>query len=510
MDASRTGKLSPSGILLMVVSTIYRFQERAGSCVVEAMLSRSAPVFYGDLRSHERVPLPFSTFITSCKRLQNSDDGCGVCVGPEGGGLTEPSLDEACLPSVDSPHQVYLAQVPILNIENRERSQLETLREDIQMPKILKTKALTSINLWMNNAKSRSSTHYDPDHNLLCVVAGCKRVVLWPPSAIPSLYPMPIYSEASNHSSVDLENPDFSTHPRAKNSIVYSQKVILHAGDALFIPEGWSHQVDSDDLTIAVNFWWRSSIMSCIPEHTDAYYLRIILRRLVNTEMDQMLHWTSIGSGKSGEDASSQLADGQGHHERDLEEQSGNKELQGTDHKHEIMLHQMDPVPLQALHQLVSLVHDGVSIAGQNEQLQSTSTDGTVLNVKGECNKNVASNSFCLEDDQIAKVIWTLEPLQLQNVLLAMVHNFPRTLEALILHMLSPVAAEVLTRKFDEIDQQTRKEDRDEFYLAVYGVFDDQFAAMNSVLNGKESFARQAFKNVLDKYMGVNFEGQKL
>lgn len=37
---------------------------------------------------------------------------------------------------------------------------------------------------------------------------------------------------------------------------------------------------------------------------------------------------------------------------------------------------------------------------------------------------------------------------------------FPRTLEALILHMLSPIAAEVLTQKFDEIDQQTGEEDR--------------------------------------------------
>lgn len=30
---------------------------------------------------------------------------------------------------------------------------------------------------------------------------------------------------------------------------------------------------------------------------------------------------------------------------------------------------------------------------------------------------------------------------------------------------------------------------RNEFYQIFYGVFDDQFAAMNSILNGKESFA---------------------
>ncbi|KAI3832654.1 hypothetical protein MKW98_002200 [Papaver atlanticum] len=148
----------------------------------------------------------------------------------------------------------------------------------------------------------------------------------------------------------------------------------------------------------------------------------------------------------------------------------------------------MDTVSLQALHQLVSIVHDGVNIASQSEQLQSTP-------MEDESKKDVHPNSFCVEDDPVAKVIWTLEPLQLQNVLLGMVHNFPRT---------------VLTRKFDELDQLTSQENRDEFYQAVYGVFDDPFAAMSAVLKGKESFARQAFKNVLDKYLGVNFEGQKL
>lgn len=37
--------------------------------------------------------------------------------------------------------------------------------------------------------------------------------------------------------------------------------------------------MDSEDLTIAVNFWWRSDMMSGMPEHMDAYYLRRILKR---------------------------------------------------------------------------------------------------------------------------------------------------------------------------------------------------------------------------------------
>nr|CAB3474420.1 unnamed protein product [Digitaria exilis] len=41
---------------------------KVGSDVaVEAMMSDTGHVFYGDLRSHERVSVPFSTFIQSCK-----------------------------------------------------------------------------------------------------------------------------------------------------------------------------------------------------------------------------------------------------------------------------------------------------------------------------------------------------------------------------------------------------------------------------------------------------------
>lgn len=41
--------------IIEIILLAPQFQERVRSSVVEAMLSRSAPVFYGDLRSHERV-----------------------------------------------------------------------------------------------------------------------------------------------------------------------------------------------------------------------------------------------------------------------------------------------------------------------------------------------------------------------------------------------------------------------------------------------------------------------
>ncbi|KAM0998140.1 hypothetical protein FF1_007923 [Malus domestica] len=485
-------------------------QERVGLCVVEAMLSDSAPVFNGDIRSHERVPLQFSAFIGLCKKhMHHSEDGSGV--ESDRHGLLESSSEYDSKPYEDAPQQIYLAQIPIINTETEERVQLGSLREDIQTPVFLEDKVLVSINLWMNNAQARSSTHYDPHHNLLCVVSGRKQVVLWPPSASPMLYPMPIYGEASNHSSVPLENPNFSNYPRAQCLMQHSQKLFLQPGDALFIPEGWFHQVDSDDLTIAVNFWWRSNVALNMSEHMDAYYLRIILRRLTDREMDRVLPVPSLSEMENMKRHTGiVLKKGQvDHNDNALDQACERKDLKGKEVEQRFMSHVLEPLAVLALHELISLVHGHVNAAEQRQPVQSASTTASAANVKDECIKVVRQSSFSLEDDPVAKIFWTLHPITLKNVFLAMVKNFPRTLEALILHLLSPVGAEVLTRKFEGMDQLITEEERNNFYKAFYGAFDDQFAAMDAILNGKEVFAQQAYKNVLDKYLGVDWSGPK-
>ena len=65
----------------------------------------------------------------------------------------------------------------------------------------------------------------------------------------------------------------------------------LQAGDALFIPEGWWHQVDSDQTTIAVNFWWQSAFTKGLQQqaHMQQYYLRRTLDGLLDTERSSAL-----------------------------------------------------------------------------------------------------------------------------------------------------------------------------------------------------------------------------
>ncbi|CAO1946163.1 unnamed protein product [Urochloa humidicola] len=464
----------------------YLLEKVGRDVAVEAMMSNTGHVFYGDLRSHERVSVPFSTFIQSCKSYLNSKNAA-----------SDSSIDQeivekpTCSSSSENSEQVYLAQVSIMNAEKKQRCSLEVLREDVQEPIFLRGKSFSSINFWMNGAHLRSSTHYDPHHNLLCVVAGCKKVTLWPPSASPFLYPMPVYGEASNHSSVSIEEPDYLSYTRARYMKEYSERVILNRGDVLFIPEGWYHQVDSDDLTIAINFWWKSRIMTQMLEHMDAYYLRRILSRLVDKEMNIMVQKSPFCRSKDNTNI-----------------QAMDKALTGFqlfNLQKDSPLQTLEPSTVQALYELISLVHDSAEVVTQNYITEPTSSD-TSSNKRDKTKNAAADDSSLLDKDPVAKIILPVEPLELRSMVLAMVHTFPRTLEALVLNMLGPVGAEILTRKFDEIDQQSTKEEQTEFYKTFYSVFEDQYAAMDVLLNGKEVFSFQVFQNVLDKYLRVHVD----
>ena len=55
------------------------------------------------------------------------------------------------------------------------------------------------------------------------------------------------------------------------------------AGDALLIPEGWWHQVDSQAGTLAVNFWW--SPQPGKPPLPAPYLLRRTLQAMTEARM---------------------------------------------------------------------------------------------------------------------------------------------------------------------------------------------------------------------------------
>lgn len=112
--------------------------------------------------------------------------------------------------------------------------------------------------IWLGHA-SNVSCHYDTADNLACVVAGRRRFTLYAPELIDRLYVGPIdhtmagqpVSLAASAPPGDTRYPDFAAiRDRALT-------VELRAGDALYLPKLWWHQVEATaPFNGLVNYWW--------------------------------------------------------------------------------------------------------------------------------------------------------------------------------------------------------------------------------------------------------------
>lgn len=107
-----------------------------------------------------------------------------------------------------------------------------------------------------------------------------------------------------------------------------------------------------------------------------------------------------------------------------LDQSHERQDLQGKEQQHRSLLHDLQPCALQALHELVSLVHDHVNVSDLGQPMVSTSTSNSNVNVKDKYGKIMTTKLFCLEDDRVAKILWNLEAHAFQEVSLAMAVSF--------------------------------------------------------------------------------------
>jgi hypothetical protein len=112
--------------------------------------------------------------------------------------------------------------------------------------------------LWMSAKGTRSALHFDQTENLLVQVRGTKRLRLFPPDQSRFLYPHPPWSSLPQFSRVDLARPDLRRFPRLSRASGFVTNI--GPGDAVYIPSGYWHDVESEELTISLGFrWWRPS-----------------------------------------------------------------------------------------------------------------------------------------------------------------------------------------------------------------------------------------------------------
>jgi len=136
--------------------------------------------------------------------------------------------------------------------------------------------------LWVGNAVV-TRTHYDLNDNIACVVAGRRRFTLFPPDQTPNLYPGPYERTIGGVpvSMVDPDAPDLTRYPRFAEARKARIDVELGAGDALYIPYGWWHQVRSlTPFNVLVNYWWDAAAQADAPPADAFLHALLALRDL--------------------------------------------------------------------------------------------------------------------------------------------------------------------------------------------------------------------------------------
>ncbi|BBN16930.1 protein MpHDM8 [Marchantia polymorpha subsp. ruderalis] len=510
----------------------------AGDTHIQAITSKSGSVFYGHIKGHDRVSLKFGSFIDLILSESKMEKAVASEMLPQSAAKRSSNEDvhsleftkRECATTTDGladsrkahEMELYLAQVPIYSKEQEGETMLSPLMQDIELPSVLEGKDVWNINLWMSMKSSRSSTHYDPYHNILCVVAGEKKVSLWPPSAAPYLYPLPIHGEASNHSGVDMVVPNYNMHPLFKKAVQGAKVVTLRAGDALFIPEGWYHQVNNTGVTIAVNFWWPSKISLLLGSPMDGYILRRVISSLLDREKKRILedgidlctdrrgaHVTdsTCHSSKNTIKVIENLAEQ--HCTQDLKDEGPRRYRNYNVGKQQAKVEDLTDEETFHLRTLVTsaLGEMKTSPGADTKSAREQKVGGQSFQIEvdrneGQANKQQRPVEF--QDDPLCRVFANLEALSLQRVLLVMATQFPRSLRVLIMDALSPAAAELLTMKFEELDSYLEVPLQAKFYEQFYSVFESPEAVMAILLERKEAFAAQALQNVLSQFLGLS------
>jgi len=106
--------------------------------------------------------------------------------------------------------------------------------------------------MWFSSGGTKSVVHTDAVDNILCLFRGEKVFVMVDPDKYADR--VDIDHPEGAYSDIDVDNVDYDRYPGLVGIEFYH--VNISAGDCLFVPYKWIHQVRSYNRNIAVNVWW--------------------------------------------------------------------------------------------------------------------------------------------------------------------------------------------------------------------------------------------------------------
>lgn len=126
-----------------------------------------------------------------------------------------------------------------------------------------------SINVWVGEKGVVTHLHIDSYENYFVQVQGKKKFVLFPPENSDAFYLYPFQHPSRGQSQIfpinapQSEKLRYAQGERFENvSNLTAYEVIVEAGDVLYLPPNWGHQVYTLEPSISVNFWSQSDMQA--------------------------------------------------------------------------------------------------------------------------------------------------------------------------------------------------------------------------------------------------------
>jgi hypothetical protein len=107
---------------------------------------------------------------------------------------------------------------------------------------------------WLGPSGTVTPLHCDYDDNIFAQIWGAKRIFLAPPHHDEFLYPREANAILFG-SPFNPEAPDFERFPLARQAAMI--ECIVQAGELLYLPAGWYHQVRALTFSLSANRWAR-------------------------------------------------------------------------------------------------------------------------------------------------------------------------------------------------------------------------------------------------------------
>lgn len=163
-------------------------------------------------------------------------------------------------------HRYYITAMALLK-------NLPDLMEDLEVPAVLDDVALGPVSprLWFGK-QVLGPLHYDTINNLHGIVMGSKRFIFAGPEQTRHVYARGPLEGLPHMSRASLREMDDNRFPKLGR--VQTLDFTAEAGEIVFIPRGWWHEVITPDMTISVDFPWAG------PRALDWMFLRLLPSQL--------------------------------------------------------------------------------------------------------------------------------------------------------------------------------------------------------------------------------------